>query len=475
MQARNTLPALPLAQRYGRFRDSVFDSVADAALPGLELEWSELDLQSLWFSGAFGRRFASEDGREVEIADFGEWNAAAGPDFTNCAVRVDGVVLRGDVELDPDARDWERHRHGANPAYENVVLHVFAAAPETGRFYTRTAAHREVAQVRLHRGMLPEESRPPGREAAARLGRCAAPLGDMGEEQVESLLECAAQFRLRAKSERLHRLAAARGREQAVFESLARTMGYRGNELAFALVAQRLGLKRLLMADETTREALLFGAAGFLEDLPPDVLRPAARGYVANLWRAWWRERDSCQRWLQPGHRAKWRMSGIRPGNHPQRRLGALAAVLAGWKSLAAGLADAGKWSLAGWRGGMLELSHEFWSGHYTLTAPPVAKPVALIGGSRVNEVLANVAYPLLVPERSRLWAEYLEMPALLDNQKLRRAGARLFGRDEARLRRFSRRLFHQQGLLQIYQDFCLEDDSGCADCPFPERLKQWA
>jgi hypothetical protein len=24
------------------------------------------------------------------------------------------------------------------------------------------------------------------------------------------------------------------------------------------------------------------------------------------------------------------------------------------------------------------------------------------------------------------------------------------------------------------HEDFCLEDDSACANCPFPERLKEW-
>jgi hypothetical protein len=78
------------------------------------------------------------------------------------------------------------------------------------------------------------------------------------------------------------------------------------------------------------------------------------------------------------------------------------------------------------------------------------------------------------MPERTRLWAEYLELPALLDNQKVRRAVLRLFG-DDARGKRFTEKLHHHQGLLQIYEDFCLEDDSACADCPFPERLKDWA
>ena len=30
----------------------------------------------------------------------------------------------------------------------------------------------------------------------------------------------------------------------------------------------------------------------------------------------------------------------------------------------------------------------------------------------------------------------------------------------------------HQQGLLQIYEDFCLQDDSDCQRCTFPERVR---
>ncbi|MBX7208409.1 MAG: hypothetical protein K1X78_08875 [Verrucomicrobiaceae bacterium] len=142
-------------------------------------------------------------------------------------------------------------------------------------------------------------------------------------------------------------------------------------------------------------------------------------------------------------------------------------------EKIAAPLADATRWSQMAWRETLLALDHDFWSTHFTLLAEPSAKPLALIGETRVQEMLANVAYPLLVPERTRLRAEYLELPAILDNQKVRRAVLRLFG-DSPRVKEFQKKLHHQQGLLQVYEDFCLEDASACADCPFPERLREW-
>ncbi len=470
-----SLNPLPLAERYERFRDALFSIVEESpSIPGLEAPLSELDLQSLWYSGAFGTRFVAVDGQAIQIEDFGAWNAAAGPDFTGCAVRIGDRVLAGDIELDPDARDWERHHHGANPDYDRVVLHVFLEAPAEGRFFTRNRHHQEVVQVRISRDMLSADAKPKNRLAAERLGRCVEPLRGMAPERVASLVECAAQHRLHLKSNRLQALVAAHGREQALYQALAQTLGYRSNQRPFAVLAQRLPLRRLAREERAAREALLFGVSGFLEELPPDRMEEATRGYLGLLWSRWWTQREDLQRWLEPRQTPRWKLSAIRPGNHPQRRLGALSTLLDHWETVSAPILDATRWSLPAWSDALAGLSHEFWSSHYTLTAPPTEKPVALIGETRVREMLANVVYPLLVPERTRLWAEYLELPALLDNQKVRRAAARLFGTPEL-MRAYNRKLFHHQGLLQIYEDFCLEDHSACANCPFPEQLKEWS
>lgn len=464
---------LPLAARYTRFRDSVFSGLEEISLPGFPQPMGELDVQSLWFGGAFGSDFRSVDGKPVHIVDYGIWNSSAGPDFTGCTVEVDGQKLSGDIELDPDARDWERHAHGANPDYSRVVLHLYLEGPED-RFYTRTHEHREVVQVRLDAATLPDHAKPNRGLAAARLGRCHTPLGEMEPAQVQSMLESAAQYRLERKSLRLHRCVAAHGREQAIYQALAQTLGYRNNQQSFNILAQRLPVQRLQKMPAEESEALLFGVSGFLESVRYEDTLPETRAYLRGLWSTWWKLRDAAQRWLQPQQALQWKLAAIRPGNHPQRRLGALVAMLKQWPRISGPLMDAGRWSQESWRETLLSLTHDFWSTHYTLLAEGSAKPLALIGETRVQEMLANVAYPLLMPERTRLWAEYLELPALLDNQKVRRAVQRLFGESELGTV-FQKKLHHHQGLLQVYEDFCLEDDSACADCPFPERLKQWA
>jgi hypothetical protein len=465
---------LPLAERYHAFREQVWEGSA-AAEPGTLglLMPSELQLQSQWFAGAFGTHFNTVDGQSVVIRDFGYWNSGPGADFTGCSILLDGEKISGDIELDPDVRDWERHGHAQNVEFNRVVLHLYFTAAAT-RSFTRTQGQKAVPQVQLSLDALQADLAKPHALASAHLGRCALPLRDMDESRVKSLIQCAAQYRLQRKSRRLHAVVAAQGREQALYQSLGSTLGYKNNTETFSLLTQRLPLWKLAGMDPVEREALLYGVAGFTEDTAFDETREDTRGYLRRLWEHWWKQRGAYARWLQPGQRLPWKLAATRPGNHPQRRLAALAAMLSAWGKMAHGLYQPEKWHRQTWVQLVAGLSHDYWSTHYTLLAQPAQKPLALIGETRATEMLANVVYPLLVPEREDLWAEYTDLPARLGNQKVERAQLRLFGPGSEWMKTFDRKLFHHQGLLQIYEDFCLEDDSACQDCPFPERLSQW-
>jgi hypothetical protein len=122
---------------------------------------------------------------------------------------------------------------------------------------------------------------------------------------------------------------------------------------------------------------------------------------------------------------------------------------------------------------------------------------MALVGESRVADILANVIFPFWHAEdawhgegpsptgarRRRVdpstplgisvWPEYAKLAARLTNRRLETAATRLFG-DSPQRREFTKTIAHQQALLQIYEDFCLQDNSDCAHCPFPEQMAKW-
>jgi hypothetical protein len=426
---------------------------------------NELQLQVRWFAGDFGKHFVSTTGDKIDIVQFGTWNREAGPDFRDAAIRInDGDPIRGCIELDLLDRSWETHGHATNPAFEETVLHVFVE--KTGReFFTRTRSNRNVPQICINLAALPTAFS--ANVPLARPGRCQAPLKDLPEERVRSVLSAAAQFRLRQKALRMRHKVDTHGRDEALFQEIAAALGYKENKLPFTLLAQRLPLS-LLREKSDDGEALLFGVAGFLQTVDLDVYQRSTREYVRQLWDRWWPHRDALLRLILPAK--VWRISSTRPVNHPQRRLAALATLAGQWSRLQRA---SGKSSVAAANDFFQTLDHPFWNFHYTLTADPSPKKMALIGESRTADILANVLFPLWLACDIDAWTAYAKLPARLSNRRLETAATRLFGNDPRR-KQFLRTVAHQQGLLQIYEDFCMQDNSDCAQCPFPEQMAKW-
>src|SRR5947209_4204633 len=291
-----------LADRYAQLRDTA--RVRERALFLTPHIPNELELQARWFAGDFGTHFVSAAGDKIDIVQFGTWNRDAGPDFRDAAIRINGSdPIRGCIELDVSDRSWETHGHATNPAFEETVLHVFIERSNR-EFFTRTRSNRNVPQICIDPAVLPDAFN--ANVPLARPGRCQAPLKDLPEERVCSVLDGAAQFRLRQKANRNRNQIDAHGRDETLFQEIASALGYKENKLPFTLLAQRLPL-RLLRENIADCEALLFGGGGFLEASDLDVYKKSAREYVRRLWDRWWPRRDELQRLILPAK--VWRLS----------------------------------------------------------------------------------------------------------------------------------------------------------------------
>jgi hypothetical protein len=228
-------------------------------------------------------------------------------------------------------------------------------------------------------------------------------------------------------------------------------------------------------------QARLLGVAGLL---PPDVSGSGPDQYLRGLWDHWWREREDLSDAILP--RNLWRFSGLRPANQPQRRL----ALAAHWLSTNDFLPRLERWFTAentgaAPAGSLLDClqapEDEFWSWHWGLRTARLARPRPLLGATRVTDLAVNVILPWfwaraeagrngplrkIAEERYRTW------PAAQDNALLRLARRRMLGRGVAA---GSRLASGQQGLLQIVHDFCDHSNAICADCRFPELVREFA
>lgn len=449
----------------GMRRDEGCSSIEERLLFSSVQKSGELEIQARWFAGEFGSRFKTTDGASVEIVQFGVWNREAGPDFVEAAVSIGGgSPMRGSIELDPEARDWERHGHATNPDYESVVLHVVLHRGEAA-FFTRTAQNRNVPQVVLDisglRGELPNPV------PATRPGGCAASLRGFSGKIVGAIIESAAQFRMRKRAARLSRLIEVHGPDEALYQALATTMGYKSNKLPFTVIAQRLPLRTLLQ-HKPEAEALIFGISGFLGTSDLAQFDRETRSYLRELWEKWWARRGEYERLALD--RKEWRLSGQRPVNHPQRRLAGLAQMVKHWARIRALSQNCDVKAIEKF---FEDLSDEYWDAHYTLVSRKSPTRMALVGESRVADMLANVFFPIAILSEPARWSDYVKLPARLGNRSVEIAASRLFGETELK-KQMKGTLARQQGLLQIAEDFCMQDDSGCVRCLFPRQMAQW-
>lgn len=86
---------------------------------------SERVLQKIWLKGDFDQGvLRTESGKRLRVLDPGRWNLLEGPDFLEARLELDGTQLVGDVEVHFHEADWHLHDHGSNPNFADVCLHV---------------------------------------------------------------------------------------------------------------------------------------------------------------------------------------------------------------------------------------------------------------------------------------------------------------------------------------------------------------
>lgn len=442
-------------------------------------------LQAIWQQQRVLRdALTTTDGRRVRVLHPGFWNHEAGPDFRDAVVKFDSDPPRvGDIEIDLSSSGWRSHAHERNPAYANVVLHVVWTAGEhagnlqpTLSLQGKLDAPLTELQMDLgnHVRDLPD----------ALSGQCSAPLHDLPAEILRELLDQAAQVRLQIKAGQLQARARQCGWEQAFWEGVFRALGYKHNSWPMLRVAEMLPELRAenpgTPGSVSRWQVMLLGISGLLPN-EWDRRTIESDAYLRHIWDDWWREQDRFAGKTPP--RSLWRFSGLRPANHPQRRLALAAHWLAredlllrleNWFTapLAADAAPAALMEL-------LQIERDdFWSWHWTWRSARLAQPQPLIGAQRVTDLAINVILPWFWARaaagnnralRQAAEQRYFAWPAGESNSVLRLARERLLGSAPSGL---LRRAAAQQGLLQVVRDFCAHSDALCTECRFPDLVK---
>lgn len=426
-----------LAAAYHAFRQSLCGKAQQPCTDALTAE-------GLWSRGLLPQAGQTLHHGTVRIADAGEWNRGEGPDFLRAEIELNGRRLRGDIEIDLNAEDWERHAE--DERYNGVILHVVLNTP-AGTWFTRTAAH---AEAPVFCPAPPQASGPRGTEKHLSFG------GDTA--RLLTLVRAAAAFRAEEKQRRFRMAEARSGSAQAWFEAWAETLGYSANKQTMQLLAHRCPLKDT----GTAAEAVLFGTAGFLVPVLPERCTPEARAYHRRLWDAWWPLQERFQ--LSAGRTLPWVLSPVRPMNHPQRRVAALAVSAQRWQEVLPHLNIA---ATARLRSLLTSFTHPYWDTHCTLPSAQQPRRSALVGRQRVDDFLLNHVYAADSGESA--WHSYLALRTRETPARITAEAEQLMPDLPADTRAdYLRRCYIQQGLLQLQADF--RSPEGL----YPKELTEW-
>lgn len=454
------------------------------------------------------------DGKPLEVVFPGYWNFGSGPDFKSAAIKVDGVLLEGDVELHVYGTDWKSHGHSRNNDFDNVILHVFLwkgrGKAATGKRLSRPHIFDLELKSYLRRGVLQLNEELDFDNYPVlnpfNYGLCHGPLARLTEVKFLELLNAAGDARIQTKMDRFHDRIITHGYEQTFYEGVAEAMGYPSNKTAFKTLAEKLPLATLkahvparasAQDKALVMQALLFGVSGLIDfaALKTSTLSAAAKTYFSQLEKIWKKHE------AELGHlrleRKDWKFGRMRPANFPYRRIAGLShLVVRHWQNGIFGdylnsiKSIVSKDEEKAYTAASLKKTVQFfclevddhWASHYTPGGKKLKKKQKLVGADRSREITINIGIPIgliyaraskSVPLERALGRLFHTKSAPADNQWLRFMKHYILGNKD-RMWKLLKSDQQTQGLMQVYQDYCTKNENNCLRCQFPKVVDQY-
>ncbi len=480
---------------------------------------SEFQLKELFKNHKFSSGLTTVSGKKVEISQIGEPNSDAGPDFNRSLIKIDGITMRGDIELHRKNSDWYLHTHNSDRGYNGVVLHVVVKCDDSRLCFTQSG--RRVETIELSRFLTNDASTfLEGLSSGERLFqlKCAGTnlkislkdktdyLGFLGEkrfihkvnkfeERLKDIIDEnrpvvfeAKQKYFRDFSELLieHKTydkAELRNEmywDQLLFESVCEGLGYSKNTSAFRKLSRNLSLSFLLehaQGDHKVAEAVLFGAANLLP-IDKKGFDDESIAYCEELQQKWQVIQKEYKR--EYVDRSEWFFFKLRPQNFPTLRIAGASRLLTnerhGFSARDLGQQANGEnreGYLSHWRELLIVPAEDYWSRHFVFGTLSNGSVRMLVGASRAEEIIVNAILPLtylrgkifdIESIKEKALDIYRRHPPMADNNITLVMKEYLFGGDNV-----FNTVVAQQGAIHLYRSFCSE--KRCERCKIGKRI----
>jgi hypothetical protein len=411
--------------------------VCETATPIRHFPYRERHLHCVWADARHRPvQLKTSEGEPVTVEHPGDWNLEAGPDFLNAVLFLGKEKRRisGDLEIHIHPNSWQQHGHHNDPRYENVRFHVvhfqgeeipgLTQIPLQEILSTNPRFSFENIDLTAYPYSVPSGN---------------FPLKSMDPDRKRKWLESAGEERLRLKAERLSIAMQTREPEQVLWEELLAALGYKNNKATFRHLATTLPLARLRSLAQTPDEAyaLLLGLSGLLPANPDPAWDKETRTFIRSTWDFWWKQSEELKELELKS--SDWILPGLRPVNHPVRRLMAAAHY-------AFSIPELTNNEIL-----LTKFDRNYWNTHISWKVK--CESTALVGQPRANAIITNI----LVPFRAAIGETELnlkQLPAEPSNSIIRQTAHTLFGPDHTP--KVYKSALARQGLLQIFHDYLI-------------------
>jgi hypothetical protein len=459
--------------------------------------WAEQPLKGL--------AYRTSDNKEIRIVSTGLWNSSPGPDFTDAQLYINEQFYKGDVEMHLYSSDWYRHKHHLDNKYNNLVLHVTLWNDEERPIRMNNKAEvPELILSPLLRERLEEVDKLLELDIAPKqgayftsAGRCYPYVKQAPVQKTISFLQGAGESRMLRKVENLQaRLSKSdNDYDEVLYQGIMGALGYRNNQLPFLQLAEVVPYKKIRQIIRPyppdkrplVIQSLLLNAAGLSAgggstsgrkpEIPDNFTEPAK--YYLQCLNGFAGVSDGLKK-----AGLDWQIPGGRPANSPYRRIAGMSYLLSKEMPLFAEIVKVVT-NQPDARRELIQLlsvpAIGFWATRSTFDSKLFTKEYALIGQERADAIILNVVIPLVFlysqSEKNNALQEsilglYRAYPKLMENYYTRFMKQRIFKSDSKLYSGAVRTASAQQGLIEIFTDFCKKGYEGCEHCGLLEYLK---
>ena len=457
----------------------------------------EKNIHLLWYEKKYNyKKLTTTDGKKLTVINPGEWNLDAGPDFINAIIKVDKKIFIGDVEIHRKYSDWKLHKHDSDIRYKNTILHVFIIPDRR-----QIKKHKNIFQVNLSKFININDikiySDITGYPyfSSAGTGQCSKVIKLFELSRFYNLLKYAGDGRIILKSKQFDDINSESLIEQKLYELLCESLGYINNRIPMTKMAKIFPIKLLYKIINKVKkrkrilvlESIYYGLSNLIPDIS-DFYDSETNRYLLSLKKTWGKYRNKF--FNKMIDKNEWNFNKIRPFNHPIRRISALAYLINNFvehKGLLENILKLIKELRSKYNKKEILTKdiQEFISifvvpqqGYFARRTnfgkKEISCPKPLIGKTRALEMLVNIFIPFTlfyVQKTSDSTLEtilhklYMKIPLKEKNRYTKLFLHRLIGN----IKNVSIKTEQiQQGLLQIFSDFCNLRLDKCNRCSFP-------